>query len=863
MQFPESWLREFCNPPITTQALADMLTMAGLEVEELRAVAPPFSKVLVGQICEVAPHPNAERLRVCQVDVGEFGGKPGEHRLLNIVCGAPNARAGIKVPCAVVGAVLPPVNGKPLEIGLGNLRGVSSEGMLCSSKELGINEEQGGLLELDQDAVIGEDIRTHLSLDDTIFTLKLTPNLAHCLSVYGVARELSALSGSPLKPLPSSAEFKNTSALASKSGSDFVDVDIQANDLCGRFSGRVLKGLSIHGPTPRWIVQRLERCGQRSVSPLVDISNYVMFECGQPTHIFDRDKIEGGLLVRFAKEGETLKLLSGNTVTLSQDVGVIADKNGVESLAGIMGGDSSAVGDQTKNIYVEAAFWWPQKIAGRSRRFNFSTEAGHRFERGVDPELTLYAVNRITDLVLSVCSTQDCEIGQIFDVCPNIPKRMPVKLRVARAVKVIGMPISKDQMSEALSRLGLGVQELEGGKVLEVTPPSYRFDIQIEEDLIEEVARVIGFDHLPSTPPIAPVTPRLRPELERAPYALRRQVALLGYTETINFSFVKEEWERDLVGNKDPIKLLNPIAAPMSVMRSSLLGSILEVLKFNLDRKATRIHIFEVGRVFKKDPSVEDSNKDVAGINQPLRLAGLLYGPRSPLQWGTDERICDFFDAKADIEALFASIDLEFIPLLDINVQGNKSDAVLKAGQPQDLSALVAQNYPYKAFHPGRSAWVMKSQQVIGLVGELHPRHRQTWSLPLAPILFELDWDALIEGALPKVRAISKFQTVERDVAVVVQEGVSHQDLMQAIYSSEHQGLICGATLFDIYRPKSAQLSEPEAPPAGTISVGQKSLAVRLFLSSDQATLEEVQIESTINSVLKSLEERLGAKLRT
>jgi len=828
MQFPESWLREFCNPPITTQALADVLTMAGLEVEELKAVAPPFTKVVVGEIVEVAQHPNADRLRVCKVDVGAA-------QILGIVCGAPNARLGIKVPCATVGAELPPgPDGKPFIIKVGQLRGVESEGMLCSSKELGLNDEHGGLLELSQDAPNGQEIRTHLNLDDTLFTLKLTPNLAHCLSIYGVAREVSALTGAPLKPLPSA----NLSQSTARQNKESLGVNVQSSELCGRFSGRVMSGLKsqTQTQTPRWMVDRLERCGQRSVSPLVDISNYVMFECGQPTHIFDRDKIKGELQVRWAREGETLKLLNGNTVTLDPSVGVIADDQAVESLAGIMGGDASAVGDSTQNIYIEAAFWWPTSIAGRARRFNFSTDAGHRFERGVDPDLTPYAVERITALVHEICGGESTAFGPFFDITPKKPTRPPVVLRVERAVKVIGMPISQLQMHDALSRLGLEVSESKG--TLTVTPPSYRFDIQIEEDLIEEVARMIGFDQLPMTPPVAPITPKLRDESLRAPFTIRRKIAGLGYQETINFSFVKEEWETELAANKDPVKLLNPIAAPMSVMRSSLMGSLLEVLRFNLDRKAERVRVFEVGRIFKKDPSVEHSSTTVKGIDQPMRIAGLAYGPNTPLQWGAAERVVDFFDIKADVQTLFAPVQLEFVALSADSSSG---------GNDLSLSA-------HAALHPGRSAAVLKDGLLIGYIGELHPKHRQAWGFASAPLLFEFDWEALIHTVVPRARSVARFQSVERDIAVVVKDTVTHADLMSAVYSAKTRGLLKDACLFDIYRPKGQAVT--------AMSEGEKSLAVRLTLSSEESTLTEAEIESVINAVLETLGTQIGARLR-
>ncbi|WP_297728037.1 phenylalanine--tRNA ligase subunit beta, partial [Limnohabitans sp. Rim8] len=412
MQFPESWLREFCNPPLTTQQLADTLTMAGLEVEELEPVAPPFTHIVVGEIKEAVQHPNADRLRVCQVDVGQGS-------LLNIVCGAPNARVGIRIPCAMVGAELPPgEDGKPFVIKVGKLRGVESQGMLCSAKELQIADDHGGLLELPVDAPLGQNIRQYLNLDDTLFTLKLTPNLAHCLSVYGIAREVSALTGAPLQEVA----FPAVQATVA----DSLPAKIEAPDLCGRFSGRVLKGVNPKATTPSWMVDRLARCGQRSVSPLVDISNYVMFEFGRPSHIFDLDKIHGGLHVRWGREGEQLKLLNGNTVTVDSKVGVIADDNQVESLAGIMGGNATAVSDDTQNIYIEAAFWWPTAIVGRSRRYNFSTDAGHRFERGVDPQQTVEHIERITQLVIDICGTPQTQVGPIDDQIVNLPVHPPV-----------------------------------------------------------------------------------------------------------------------------------------------------------------------------------------------------------------------------------------------------------------------------------------------------------------------------------------------------------------------------------------------------------------------------------------------------
>jgi len=814
MQFPESWLREFCNPPLSSAELAETLTMGGFEVEERRPVAPPFSKIVVGEIKQAEQHPNADRLRVCQVDVGQGA-------LLNIVCGAPNARVGIKVPCALVGAELPPADddkdGKPFLIKLGKLRGVESQGMLCSARELKLNEDHGGLLELDADAPVGADVRDVLQLDDALLTLKLTPNLAHGLSVYGIARELAALTGAPLAS-PAIAAVPATHA-------DTLDVQVEAPELCGRFSGRIVRKVNTKATTPGWMVERLARCGQRSVSPLVDISNYVMFEYGQPSHIFDLDKIHGGLVVRWGRAGEQLKLLNGNTVTVDEKVGVIADAREVESLAGIMGGDATAVSDDTTNIYVEAAFWWPESIQGRSRRFNFSTDAGHRFERGVDPSRTVEIIERITRLVLDICGG---EAGPIDDETLRLPESRPVTLRVARAARVIGMPVTQAQCVDALRRLGLPIEEGEG--TLVVTPAPHRFDLLIEEDLIEEVARLIGYNNLPTHPPLAPITARLRPEAQRSRFAVRHRVASLGYQETINFSFVEAHWEQDLAGNANPVKLLNPIASQMSVMRSSLLGSLLQVLKFNIDRKAPRVRVFELGRVFLRDGSVATTDSTVKGIHQPMRVAGLAWGDAQDARWDGKAQRVDFFDVKGDVEALLAPLVATFEPT------------------------------EHPALHPGRAARVRVDGLDIGVIGELHPRWRQKWDFAHAPVLFELDLDAVTARPVPLAQPVPRLQAVERDIAVVVAEAVTHGALLQAIESASTQGLLREAALFDIYRPQAAR--DGATPSAGGLAPGEKSMAVRLSFQSDSVPLTDEQIDPVVRAILDELGVRLGARLR-
>ncbi|WP_368921956.1 phenylalanine--tRNA ligase subunit beta [Comamonas aquatica] len=817
MQFPESWLREYCNPTLTTQELADTLTMAGLEVEELDPVAPPFTGIVVGEIKEAVQHPDADRLRICQVDVGG-------PELLNIVCGAPNARVGIRVPCATVGAELPPgEDGKPFKIKIGKLRGVQSFGMLCSAKELGIDDDASGLLEFPADAPLGQNVREYLNLDDTLFTLKLTPNLAHCLSVYGVARELSALTGTPLKALSFPA--------AAVALQDKLPVKIEATDLCGRFSGRIVRNVNTRVKTPQWMVDRLARCGQRAVSPLVDISNYVMFELGRPSHIFDLDKISGGLNVRWGKEGETLKLLNGNTIKIDDflQVGVIADDQGLESLAGIMGGDATAVSDDTKNIYIEAAFWFPKAVAGRSRHFNFSTDAGHRFERGVDPAFTTEHIERITALVQEICGTPETQVGALDDQQPNMPAPKTVQLRVARAAKVIGMLVTQQQCLDALNGLGLPATVASEG-VIAVTAPTFRFDINLEEDLIEEVARMIGYDNLPTTKPLAPIAPKLRAENRRSPYTVRHALAGLGYQETINFSFVEAKWEAELAGNQDPVKLLNPIASQLSVMRSSLIGSLMQVLKFNVDRKAPRVRVFELGRVFFKDDSVVDSDTTVKGFYQPMRVAGLAYGAAEQLQWGRVDAKVDFYDVKGDVEALLAPLKPVFEPA------------------------------EHPAMHPGRCARVLLDGQAIGFVGELHPQWRQEWDLAQAPVMFELELDAVLARQVPVFAPVAKHQAVERDIAVVVKEAVTYAQVMQAIAAGVPGGMLRHAVLFDVFRPKKLKAGEEAAP--GSLAQDEKSLAVRLTLGRDDASLTDVDIDTAMQAAIAALQTQVQARLR-
>jgi phenylalanyl-tRNA synthetase beta chain len=809
MQFPESWLRAFVDPQLTTEELSHALTMAGLEVESLRPAAPPTSKIVVGRVLEVVKHPDADKLNVCQVDAGTGS-------VLNIVCGAPNVAPGIKVPVALVGAQLPPAEegGAPFMIKLSKLRGVQSEGMLCSARELKLSEDHSGLMILPEDTPIGQDIRETLNLDDTVFEIKLTPNKADCLSVFGVARETAAITGAPLTPLA----FEPVAVALTER----LPVNVAAPDLCGRFSGRVIRGVNARAKTPQWMVERLERSGQRSISALVDISNYVMLELGRPSHVFDLDKIHGGIEVRWGRRGESLKLLNGNTVELDEAVGVIADDRQVESLAGIMGGDSTAVTLDTTNVYLEAAFWWPDSIRGRARKYNFSTDAAHRFERGVDYDTTVAHIERITRLILDICGG---EAGPVDDHVVNLPQRKPVAMRVARAQRVIGVAIDAEEMARIFTRLGLEYEF--DGEIFAVTPPSYRFDIEIEEDLIEEVARIYGFEKIPARPPVAANVMRATNETRRSIHALRHALAARDYAETVNFSFVDESWERDFAGNEAPIRVLNPIASQLSVMRTTLFGSLIDVLRHNLNRRADRVRVFEAGRVFLRDASVVGSEMAVEGYAQPKRIGALAYGPAAEEQWGLSTRLVDFFDVKADVEALFAPRSARFV----------------KAEHP--------------ALHPGRSARIELDGQAVGWIGELHPRWMQRYDLPHAPILFEIDADALTSRALPTPAEVSKYPPVRRDIAVVVDQNVEVQallDEMQKALGEDACKFVQRVALFDEFRAKSST--------SGGMAAHEKSLAFRVTLQDTGGTLQDETVDLAVKTLVDRLARVYGARLR-
>lgn len=784
MQFSESWLRSFVNPSLSSEELAHLLTMAGLEVEEMRPVAPAFDKVVVAQVLSKDKHPDADRLNVLTVNVGQA--EP-----LTIVCGAQNVSVGMKAPCALVGAKLP----GDFNIKQAKVRGIASFGMMCSEKELGLAEESDGLLELSADALVGQNIREHLELDDSLITLKLTPNRSDCLSLYGIAREVSALAGVPLQSmLP--ADYKL--------GSDHdVRIRVAAAAACPRYAGRVIAGVNAKAVTPAWMVQRLERCGLRSISALVDVTNYVLLELGQPLHAFDLGKLSGGIEVRFARAGESLKLLNEQTVVLQDDMLVIADGKGPVALAGVMGGADSAVDDATADIFLESAFFAPSVIVGKSRRLGFGSDSSYRFERGVDFTATRVALDRATELILDICGGQ---AEAVREVLGELPARNPVKLRVARVRRVLGIVLEAGEIAQILSRLGMEVKR--DGDAFSVTPPSYRFDISIEEDLIEEIARVHGYERIQPVPPQARMTMLPQVEAQRPLAKLRQTLVLHDYQETINYAFVEAEWERDLCGNAAPITLKNPIASQMSVMRSSLLGGLLAALRTNLARKQPRVRLFEVGGCFAAG---------AGGYVQHERVGGLAYGSALPEQWGESARNVDFYDVKADVEALFAPAALSFAALA------------------------------HPALHPGRSAQVLLGGKAIGWIGELHPQWQQQYDLPQVPVWFELDLAALTQATVPRATEVSRFPAVRRDLAVVVAENVAVQSLLDAMRVAQAPNVV-ELALFDLYRGKG-------------VENGKKSLAFRVLLQDTQKTLTDAEIDQNVARLIAVLQEQ-GAQLR-
>lgn len=784
MQFSYTWLKTQANPNLSADQLSHLLTMAGLEVEELNAAAPDFSDVVVAEVKSVEKHPDADRLNVTQVDAGT-----GE--LIQIVCGAPNVKVGIKVPCALPNALLP----NDFKIKPTKMRGVVSNGMLCSAKELGLEDKVDGLLVLPENAPVGQNIREFLDLDDAIFTLKITPNRTDCLSIKGIAREVSALTQCEFNPIQINHIATQTTQKQA--------VQIDAPNDCGRFISRVISGVNATAASPDWLVQRLERSGIRSISPLVDIGNYVMLEIGQPMHVFDADKISGSLHVRRAKNGEVLDCLNEKTVTLSDNTLVIADEQQALSIAGLMGGAASAVSDETKNIVLEAAWFNPLIISGKSRQYGFGSDSSFRFERGVDSELQRDAIERATELVVQICGG---EVGEIMEVLGDLPAAKTVEVRTARVEKVLGVSIENQRIETILQHLGLQPEKTADG--FRVTAPSFRYDIEIEADLIEEIARVYGYENIPDDYTSGKLAMLKLPENRHSRFGVYQKMAARGFQEVVSYAFVDEQWEQDFANNQDPIRLQNPLAAQYAVMRSTLMGGLIEILQNNLNRKQNRVRVFEITRIFRKE-----NNQFV----QTERVGGLVYGSALPEQWGEKSHPVDFYDLKADVETLLRG----------------KNAAFVKA--------------EHSALHPGRCAAIVVDGVNVGIIGELHPKWTQKYDLPQAPLLFELDMDAVLTTEKVRYQAVSKFQAGRRDLAFVLPENVAFADL-QAALGQVNNPIIQGIELFDVYR--GAGLPE-----------NHKSLAVKISLQDMNATLTDETVEPIIQELIAQAE-TVGAKLR-
>lgn len=784
MKFSENWLRTLVDPPLSTRELADVLTFGGLEVELVEPVAPPFERVVVGEVLALEKHPNADRLRVCRVGIGE--------QALTVVCGAPNVHVGMKAPLALPDARLP----GGLVIKVAAVRGVESHGMLCSAKELGLSEDASGLFALAGDATPGSDVRHVLDLDDVVFTTKPTPNRGDCLSLAGVAREVAALTGV-------AARRPVTDSVAPRID-DRLSVQLQAPQECPRYCGRLVRGVRAKGDTPDWMVRRLARSGIRSISPVVDITNYVMLELGQPLHAFDAGKLRGGITVRRAAPGESIVLLNGETHPLNPDFLVIADDEKPAALAGIMGGAATAVDDATRDIFLESAFFQPEVIAGKARVLGFASDSSYRFERGVDFAITRAALERATQLVLEICGGR---AGPISEASADLPERRPVVLRPDRVKRLLGVDIPEADARQILVRLGFECEPQPGRWT--VRPPSYRFDVSIEEDLVEELARVYGYDNIPAATPAARATVLAASEEVRSAHAIRNRVAQRDYHEIVTYSFVDSGWEADFCDNRAPVALANPIASQMSVMRSSLLGGLADCVAFNTRHKQTRVRIFEIGRCFL--PAAD-------GYLQPWRLGGAAYGPVFEEQWGGDGRAADFYDVKGDVETLFAPRVLRF------------------------------ESRTHPAFHPGKSARIHCEGDAVGWIGELHPRWQRKYDLPGPAVLFELDMARLAPSTLPAYNDISRFPPVRRDLAAVFDESIPYQDIIDTLRAHEPP-IVADIRLFDVYR-------------GGDVGKGKKSLAFMVLLQDTQKTLTDAEVETAVAQLREVLQRQFNAKLR-
>jgi len=793
MKFSEKWLREWVNPDVDSATLAEMLTQAGLEVDAIDAVAGDFSGVLVGQVVSVEPHPDADKLRCCKVDVAA-------DELLSIVCGAANVRPDLKIPVAVVGSVLP----GNFKIKKAKLRGIESFGMLCGASEIGLIDNVNGLMELADDAPVGTDLRVYLDLDDVSIDVDLTPNRSDCLGIAGIAREVGVLTGCDLTSWPK----EESAELSSRT----VTVTVDAPADCPRYIGRVIENVNVNATTPLWMQEKLRRSGVRSLGPVVDVTNYVMLELGQPMHAFDLDSLSGGITVRPGKQDEKLTLLDGQEVTIADNTLVIADDSSALALAGIMGGEASSVVDDTKHLFLEAAHFNPLVIAGRARAYGLHTDSSHRFERGVDPELPRQAIERATALLLTIVGGEAGPITeQVSEV--NCPQEQVINLRANRIKRVLGIAIEADQVEEQLTRLGLTVVANDDAS-WQVTIPTFRFDLAIEVDLIEELGRLYGYDKLPETRPQGTVLTANISEHTLATHRLQSLLVDRGYQEAITYSFVDPEVQNYLaVDGEQAIALANPISADLSVMRTSLWPGLIQALVYNLNRQHDRIRLFEVGRSFR---GTQDN------VEQHRQIAGVLCGSRYAEQWSEKQRAVDFFDAKADVEAL-----------LDLGGQAN--------------IRFVAEEHP--ALHPGQTARVYKDDIAIGWLGALHPRLNKSLELNVRVYVFELALTPVLTAQVPSFEPLSRFPANRRDLALVVDSQTTAGEIDHCLQGVKSD-ILKSIQVFDVYSGDG-------------VEVGKKSIAIAFNLQHADRTLVDEEVDALMLTITQQLEQEIGALVRS
>jgi phenylalanyl-tRNA synthetase beta chain len=791
MKFSEQWLREWVNPAVATAGIVEQLTMAGLEVDSVEPAGADLQDLLVGEVLSVTPHPDADKLRVCQVAIGQV--EP-----LQVVCGAPNVRVGGKYPLAPVGARLP----GDFRIKKSKLRGVESYGMLCSARELGLSEDHQGLMELPVEAGTGHSLQELLGLNDTVIDVDLTPNRGDCLGIEGIAREVGTLTRSPVTPV-------DTHPVPATVADRFA-IEVLAPEACPRYLGRVVTGIDAVAETPLWMQERLRRSGMRSLGPVVDITNYVMLELGQPMHAFDLDCLSKGIRVRYAREGEQLTLLDERTITLDPETLVIADHDKALAIAGVMGGIDSGVQPDSTVLFLECAFFTPEAIAGCARNYSMHTESAHRFERGVDPDLQVRAIERATRLLLDICGGQP---GPVIEVSASdyLPESRPIVLRQARLQRVLGMTPGPQEVSDILMRLGMTVTAQ--GRDWLVQPPRFRFDIRIEADLIEEVGRIHGYNRLPSIPLHAALDVLPLPENEQSLEHACDLLVSQGYQEAVTYSFVDPDLQTRVNPSLQPVRLANPISSEMSEMRTSLWPGLLKVVQYNLNRQKTRLRLFEHGLRFYSQHNE---------IKQELMLSGIVTGGLLPEQWSARADSVDFYDIKHDVEML-----LRF------------------AAQRQE-PAFVAADHP--ALHPGQSAQIKSGDETLGWLGKIHPVLANQYDLDLNTCLFELHFAAIRQGALAQFRPISRFPSIRRDLAVVVDINTAAADLQRVVAEAAGE-LLQEMLIFDVYQGKG-------------IETGRKSIAFGLILQDYSRTLTEQDIESIVARVTRRLGEEFGATLR-